>query len=86
MSAALKVRDTLPCPPPSPAVTLYIVHEGMRDIIAEVEFDADQCAWTEALLDAGYPELCRAEWESYPQGQYRHYVNGRLVHVAEVTL
>lgn len=55
-----------------------------RDVVDEVEFDADQCSFYEALGDAGYVHLVHANWLHYGGNEWRTYVDGRVGYVAEV--
>jgi hypothetical protein len=55
-----------------------------RSVVDEVEFDADQCDFAEALGDAGYPHLVSANWLHYAANEWRVYRDGHVVYVAEV--
>lgn len=55
-----------------------------RDLIDEVDFDADECLFFEALEDAGYTELGRANWIHYGGNEWRVYDGRRVAYIAEV--
>lgn len=61
-----------------------------RSVIDEVEFDSDECDFAEALGDAGYSELVRANWiQETCTGragvtEHRCYLDGRIIYIAEV--
>lgn len=55
-----------------------------RSVIDEVEFDADQCSFYEALGDAGYTHLVHANWIQESRSEWRAVVDGRIIYVAEV--
>ena len=55
-----------------------------RSVIDEVEFDAAECDFAEALGDAGYLELVNRNWLHYGGNEWRVYADRRVVYVAEV--
>lgn len=61
-----------------------------RSVIDEVEFNADECDFAEALGDAGYSELVSANWiQETCTGragvtEHRCYLAGRIIYIAEV--
>ena len=55
-----------------------------RSVIDEVEFDAAECDFAEALGDAGYLELVRANWIRESANEWRAVVDGKVIYVAEV--
>ena len=58
------------------------------DMIDEVEFDADECLFSEALTAAGYHEAGNAEWTHYGTANgakvWIAACDGRILYVAAV--
>lgn len=54
-------------------------------LVDEVEFDDTQCDFTEALGDAGYDHLARANWiQCRATGTWYLYVDRAVRYIAEV--
>lgn len=52
-------------------------------VIDDVAFDGDQMHFSEALGDAGYPDLVDANWIDERNGEFR-CVSGGRIYIAEV--
>lgn len=57
-----------------------------RSVVDEIEFDADQMSFAEALGDAGYLELVIANWIYESESELRCVVDRRVIWIAEVDL